>query len=154
MDEPIAVALKFAVLALVYLFVFWVARSSLRDLSGARGMVIDPVLASDDHAPIDLRSGVRPRLAVIAAHGYETGSEFDLTGGAMLGRTAPAEIIVEDPFASSRHARIFARGPYTFIEDLGSTNGTVLNGRPLQAPQQLATGDRIAIGDTEFEYRE
>lgn len=154
MDEPIAVALKLAVLALVYLFVFWVARSSLRDLAGAHAAPIDPVLADDDHAPLDLRRGVRPRLAVIAAHGYEPGSEFDLTGGATMGRTSPSEIIVEDPFASSRHARIFARGPYTFIEDLGSTNGTVLNGAPLQAPQQLASGDRIAIGDTEFEYRE
>lgn len=154
MDEPIAVALKFAVLALVYLFVFWVARSSLRDLAGTHSATVDPLLAADEQGPIDLRSGVRPRIAVIAAHGYEPGSEFDLTGGATLGRTPPSEIIVEDPFASSRHARIFARGPYTFIEDLGSTNGTALNGSALKAPQQLAAGDRITIGDTEFEYRE
>ncbi len=154
MDEPIAAALKFAVLALIYLFVFWVARSSLRDLAGTGGEQFDPLLGSNEHVPIDLRSDARPRLVVIAAHGYEPGSEFDLTGGAMLGRTAPSEIIVDDPFASSRHARVFARGPSNFIEDLGSTNGTVVNGGPLRAPRQLADGDRVTIGDTEFEYRE
>jgi len=153
-DEPIAIALKFTVLALIYLFVLWVARSSLRDLAGSRSATFDPMLADEEHAPIDLRRGVRPRIVVIAAQGYEPGSEFDLTGGATLGRTQPSEVIVEDPFASSRHARIFARGPSNFIEDLGSTNGTVLNGSALKAPQQLAAGDRITIGDTEFEYRE
>lgn len=154
MDESIAVALKFAVLVLVYLFVFWVARSSLRDLAGTGTQAVDPLLAADEHAPIDLRRGVRPRLVVIAANNYESGSEFDLTGGATLGRTPPSEIIVEDPFASSSHARVLARGPYNVVEDLGSTNGTRLNGKPLTAPQQLAPGDRITIGDTEFEYQE
>lgn len=154
MDEPIAAALKFAVLALIYLFVIWVARSSLRDLAGARNGGFDPLLEPGEHGPLDLRSDLHPRLVVIAARGYEPGSEFDLTGGVTMGRTSPSEVIVEDPFASSRHARIFARGASNFIEDLGSTNGTVLNGSALRSPQQLATGDRITIGDTEFEYRE
>jgi hypothetical protein len=154
MDEPIAVALKFAFLALLFLFIVWVVRSSGRDLTDSGEAAFDPLLADGGDAPIDLRRGVRPRLTVVAAHGYEPGSSFDAFGGLLLGRDKPAEVIVEDPFASARHARIVARGPYNFLEDLGSTNGTYLNGSRVDAPQRLAPGDKITIGDTEFRYEE
>jgi hypothetical protein len=157
MDEPVAVALKFAFLALLFLFAAWVVRSSSSDLAagGAAGTEFDPLLAAGgDNAPIDLRRGVHPRLTVVAAHGYESGSSFDLTGGLTLGRDHPAEVIVQDPFASSRHARIAPRGPYNFLEDLGSTNGTFLNGARVDSAERLAPGDKITIGDTEFRYEE
>ena len=157
MDEPVAVALKFAFLILLFLFVVWVVRGSLRDLTaGAPADAdFDPLLAAGgDNAPIDLRRGVHPRLTVVAAHGYEPGSSFDLTSGLLLGRDRPAEVIVEDPFASARHARIAPRGPYNFVEDLGSTNGTFLNGVRVDTAERLAPGDRITIGDTEFRYEE
>ena len=157
MDEPIAIALKFAFLILLFLFVTWVVRGSLRDLAAgvSAGTEFDPLLAAGgDNAPIDLRRGVHPRLVVVAARRYESGSSFDLTGGLVLGRDRPAEVIVEDPFASARHARIAPRGPYTFVEDLGSTNGTYLNGSRVDASERLAPGDTITIGDTEFRYEE
>jgi hypothetical protein len=155
MDEPIAVALKFAFLILLFLFVVWVVRSSARDLSDNGEPQFDPLLAGGgENAPIDLRRGVHPRLTVVAALGYEPGSSFDLIGGLLLGRDKPAEVIVEDPFASARHARIVARGPYNFLEDLGSTNGTYLNGSRVDGPERLAPGDKITIGDTEFRYEE
>lgn len=156
MVDPIAVVLKFAFLALLFLFVAWVVRSSARDLEAVSGEAeYEPVAGGDDqHAPLDLRRGVHPRLTVIAAHGYESGSSFDLTGGLLLGRNEPAQVIVEDPFASARHARIIARGPYNFLEDLGSTNGTFLNGARVTAAERLEPGDRITIGDTEFRYEE
>ena len=62
------------------------------------------------------------------------------------------EIQLEDPFASSRHARISREGAVVVIEDLGSTNGTYLNDEPLSGPQPLHDGDRIRIGDSEFSY--
>ena len=62
------------------------------------------------------------------------------------------EIRLEDPFASSRHARITLQGSVVVIEDLGSTNGTYLNERPLSGPQPLHPGDRIRIGGSEFSY--
>ncbi|MFY9265682.1 MAG: FHA domain-containing protein [Solirubrobacterales bacterium] len=155
MEDPAAVALKFAFVILLFLFVIWVVRSSSRDLAGAPEAEFDPLLAEGDaNAPIDLRRGVHPRLTVVAALGYEPGSAFDLIGGLSLGRDKPADVIVEDPFASSRHARIFARGPYNFVEDLGSTNGTFLNGSRVDSPRRLSPGDRITIGDTEFRYEE
>ncbi|MFT4049216.1 MAG: FHA domain-containing protein [Solirubrobacterales bacterium] len=156
MDDPIAVALKFAFLLLLFLFIVWVVRSSSRDLVGSEQADFDPLLDGGDggRAPIDLKAGVRPRLVVVAASRYETGSSFDLLGGLLLGRDKPAEVIVDDVFASARHARITARGPYNYLEDLGSTNGTYLNGARVEGPQQLHPGDKITIGDTEFRYEE
>lgn len=155
MDDPLAVALKFAFLLLLFLFIVWVVRSSARDLVGSSEPDFDPLLdAHGGQAPIDLKAGVRPRLVVVAASVYETGSSFDLLGGLLLGRDKPAEVIVEDVFASARHARITARGPYNYLEDLGSTNGTYLNGRLIDSPEQLSPGDKITIGDTEFRYEE
>ena len=76
---------------------------------------------------------------------------YDLTDGATLGR-GDVEIRLDDPFASSRHARISRQGHVVVIEDLGSTNGTYLNEEPLSGPQPLHAGDRIRIGDCEFSY--
>lgn len=155
MDDPIAVALKFAFILLLFLFVVWVVRSSARDLFSAGGPDFDPLLgAGEGPAPIDLQRGVRPKLIVVAANKYETGSSFDLVGGLLLGRDKPAEVIVDDVFASARHARIAPRGPHNYLEDLGSTNGTYLNGSRVEGPQRLAPGDKITIGDTEFRYEE
>jgi hypothetical protein len=149
MDEPLAAALKFGFLAVLYLFLLWVARSASRDVARtAVGGVPGP-----DDGPQEVPSG-RPRLEVVAAMGYEPGTEFAVNGGVMLGRASGVDIRVDDPFASSHHARVFPRGPSVFIEDMGSTNGTFLNGRQLKRPQQLSVSDSIRIGDTEYRYEE
>ena len=161
MDEPLAVALKFGFLAVLYLFLLWVARSALRDL--ARG--IEPVAdaraapAADSGRRRDEPSGgmlgaMEPRLEVIAALGYEPGTVFDLRDGATLGRSEHAEIRVDDAFASSAHARIFPRGDFMHVEDMGSTNGTYLNGRQLRGAERLKVADVIRIGDSEYRYQE
>jgi pSer/pThr/pTyr-binding forkhead associated (FHA) protein len=92
-----------------------------------------------------------PRLLVERAAGHQSGVAYDLTEGAILGR-GDVEIKLDDPFASSRHARISREGHVLVIEDLGSTNGTYLNEEPLSGPQPLYDGDRIRIGDSEFSY--
>src|SRR5690606_37304156 len=102
----------------------------------------------------DLRAGVRPRLEVVAAMGHEPGTTFDVGDGATLGRSPSSDIRVDDPFASSAHARIFSRGEFMYIEDMGSTNGTYLNGRPLRQPEQLKVADVVRIGESEYRYQE
>jgi predicted component of type VI protein secretion system len=94
-----------------------------------------------------------PRLLVERAPGHEPGMAYDLLDTVTLGR-GDVEIHLEDPFASSRHARISRQGHVLVIEDLGSTNGTYLNDEPLNGPQPLHPGDRIRIGDSEFSYRQ
>jgi pSer/pThr/pTyr-binding forkhead associated (FHA) protein len=158
-DDPVAVALKFAFLIVLYLFLLWVARSSSRDLvtHDDAGVLREDtgVHRTRERSGPDLRAGVQPQLEVVAAMGHEPGTVFDLgNGGATMGRSAGADIEVDDPFASSAHARIFPRGDFMYIEDMGSTNGTYLNGRQLRRAEQLKMADTIRIGDTEYRYGE
>jgi pSer/pThr/pTyr-binding forkhead associated (FHA) protein len=159
MDEPLAVALKFGFLAVLYLFLLWVARSARRDLARYEGgpapvQETAPRASRREPAGPDLRAGVQPRLEVVAAMGYEPGTSFDISSGATLGRSDSADIPVDDPFASSAHARIFPRGDFMYVEDMGSTNGTYLNGRQLRSAEQLKVADLVRIGDSEYRYQE
>jgi hypothetical protein len=166
--EPASVALKFGFLAVLYLFLLWIVRSSLKDLRRARDASEDVGLLGDDHAPAvqadatamhsaaddllaDAIGGGEPRLVVEHAPGHPEGIAYALSDGATLGR-GDVEIRLEDPFASTRHARIERQGTVIVLEDLGSTNGTYLNDEPLRGPQPLHHGDRIRIGDSEFSY--
>ena len=155
--EPISVALKFGFLLVLYLFLAWVARSALRDLRGAAEPYELPPDATGMHsaaaglAPARLDDSY-PRLRVEHAVGLPDGAEYDVAYGVTLGRGDSADVRMEDPFASSRHARIERQGDVLVIEDLGSTNGTYLNGEQLTGPQPLHPGDRIRIGDNEFSY--
>jgi hypothetical protein len=166
MLDPVAVALKFGFIAVLYLFLLWMARSALKDLRrtvGAGG----PQAAYDEGpaAPAyeegtgfhSAATGLRgaegaPRLRVDTAAGLKAGSAYDLSDGVLLGRGDQADIRLEDSFASSRHAQLVPHGDVMVVEDLGSTNGTYLNGQPLTGPQPLHPGDRIRIGDSEFTF--
>lgn len=162
MLQPVSVGLKFGFLIILYLFLLWVASSALFDLRrgfGRRGAAAPPAPPPDAtgmHAAadplMDLDDDFEPRLVVAKATGHESGVAYDLSEGATLGR-GDVEIQLDDPFASSQHARITRQGRTMVIEDLGSTNGTYLNEDPLTGPQPLHDEDRIRIGDCEFVYR-
>jgi hypothetical protein len=160
MDEPLAVALKFGFLAVLYLFLMWVVRSARRDLasfettSAAAEPVEPPGPRRRERSTPDLRSGVSPRLHVVAAMGHEPGTTFDVGEGATFGRSDNADIRVDDAFASSAHARIFSRAEFMYLEDMGSTNGTYLNGRQVKTAERLKMADTIRIGDSEYRYEE
>jgi hypothetical protein len=160
MDEPVAVALKFGFLAVLYLFLLWVARSAMKDLSRgadgtAAGEPVEPPRPRRRQSTMpDLRAGVAPRLVVVAAMGHEPGTTFDVGSGATMGRSDGAQIRVDDPFASSAHARVFQRADFMYVEDMGSTNGTYLNGRQIRTAERLKVADVIRIGDSEYRYQE
>jgi hypothetical protein len=160
MDEPLAVALKFGFLAVLYLFLLWVVRSAMRDLaryegtSAAAEPVDLPRPRRRERSGPDLRAGVSPRLQVVAAMGHEPGTTFDVGEGATFGRSDSADIRVDDAFASSAHARIFPRAEFMYLEDMGSTNGTYLNGRQVKTAERLKMADTIRIGDSEYRYEE
>jgi hypothetical protein len=159
LEDPIAVVLQFGFLAILWLFVLWVAWSARRDLTGGVNADV-PMAGGAAQAPArerggwDLKSGVRPRLVVNQATNFQPGTEFEIGESATMGRAPSADVPIEDPFASSAHARIFPRGQFMYIEDMGSTNGTYLNGRQLRRPEQLKTADLIRIGETEYQYQE
>ncbi len=164
MLQPVSVGLKFGFLAVLYLFLLWVAWSAVRDLRrAARGpRALHPVAGdrapgADETAMHSAAAGLgepeefEPRLLVEHATGHQSGVAYDLMEGAILGR-GDVEIRLDDPFASARHAQISRQGHIVVIEDLGSTNGTYLNDEALSGPQPLHDGDRIRIGDSEFSY--
>ncbi|HXD53608.1 MAG TPA: FHA domain-containing protein [Solirubrobacteraceae bacterium] len=161
--DPASVALKFGFLAVMYLFLLWVARSARRDLGGstaperhaegaempppdATGMYSASALGTVDYA------ARAPRLVVERAPGHEAGMIYDLDEDLVLGRGDAAAIRLEDPFASARHARVYDRAGSVIVEDLGSTNGTYLNEELLESPRPLHPGDRVRIGDSEFSF--
>ena len=162
MLEPVSVGLKFAFLAILYLFLLWVSRSALKDLrrgafgggprlqgraaSDATGM---HAASSLDVLPPDANAA--PRLVAESVPGLARGMSYDVSGGATLGR-GDVEIQLEDPFASSRHAQLIRQGTILVIEDLGSTNGTYLNDELLRGPRPLHAGDSVRIGDSTFTY--
>jgi pSer/pThr/pTyr-binding forkhead associated (FHA) protein len=162
--EPVSVALKFGFLAVLYLFLLWVARSARRDLGrgaaaglerGQAAGAIPPdatgLYSASALGSADLTQRA-PRLTVERAPGHEPGMIYDLDGDIVMGRGDRAEIRLEDPFASSRHARVYEQGNIVVIEDLQSTNGTYLNEELLETPRPLHPGDRVRIGDSEFTF--
>jgi hypothetical protein len=165
MVEPVSVALKFGFLAVLYLFLLWVARSALKDLrrtSAPAGWGMSPEPMAQDATGIQSVTGggpaadgaIDPRLVVERAPGHTPGMEYEVGEGAILGRGDQAEIRLDDPFASSRHARLVRQGGIVVIEDMGSTNGTYLNEELLSGPQPLHPGDRVRIGDSEFTFQD
>jgi pSer/pThr/pTyr-binding forkhead associated (FHA) protein len=79
--------------------------------------------------------------------------EYDVEDGGTLGR-GDVEFHLEDPFASTRHARLSRQGAVVVLEDLGSTNGTYLNEELLEGPRPLHRGDRNRIGDSTFTFED
>jgi FHA domain len=151
--DPVSVALKFGFLAVLYLFVLVIARSALKDL---RRTVAPAPDATGFHAAPGIAAEA-PRSAdgwLIAERGggLEEGRRFDLIGGLSIGRSKEADVRIEDRYASSLHARVFSREGRFYVEDMNSTNGTLLNGATLQGEAELIDADHVQIGDTVFRF--
>jgi pSer/pThr/pTyr-binding forkhead associated (FHA) protein len=149
--DPISVALKFGFLAVLYLFVLVIARSALKDLRRTTAPAPD---ATGFHAAPAF-AGAPPRgpdgfLVVERGGGLQGGQRFDLIGGLSIGRSKEADVQIDDRYASSLHVRVFSREGRFFVEDMNSTNGTLLNGATLQGEAELIDGDSVQIGDTVF----
>jgi FHA domain len=144
--DPISVALKFGFLAGLYLFLLWVARSALKDLR--RTVSPAPDATGFHKAPAFAEAW----LVVERGGGLRAGERFDLIGGLSIGRSGEADVRIEDRYASGLHARIFSREGRAYVEDMKSTNGTILNEATLKGEAELIDGDVVRIGDTEFRY--
>ncbi len=150
--DPISVALKFGFLAVLYLFLLWIARSALKDLR--RSVVVSPDATGFHPAPGLGRAAVSPDawLVVERGGGLREGERFDLIGGLSIGRSNEADVQIDDRYASGLHARIFSHDGRTYVEDMNSTNGTLLNDAELTGEAELVDGDVVRIGDTEFRF--
>jgi hypothetical protein len=150
--DPISVALKFGFLAVLYLFVLVIARSAIKDLR--RTVSPAPDATGFHAAPAFAEAPRGPDGWLIAERGggLERDARFDLIGGLSIGRSKEADVQIDDRYASSIHARVFSREGRFYVEDMNSTNGTLLNGATLQGEAELIDGDTVQIGDTVFRF--
>jgi len=148
--DPVSVALKFGFLAVLYLFVLVIARSAFKDLRRTVAPAPDATGFHAAPAYAEAPRGPDGWLVVERGGGLEQGRRFDLIGGLSIGRSKEADVQIEDRYASSLHARVFSREGRFYVEDMNSTNGTLLNGATLQGEAELIDSDSVQIGDTVF----
>jgi FHA domain len=139
--ESVLTVLKYCFLALVYLFLFRVVQVVIREL---RAPASDE--AGDGRRERRGRRDVRLRILEPVSHEgelYPLGEEITVGRGGGCGIVLP-----DDTYVSTVHARLFRRGSDVFVEDLGSRNGTFLNGDPVSTATRLRRGDRVQFGET------
>ncbi|HWH13415.1 MAG TPA: FHA domain-containing protein, partial [Miltoncostaeaceae bacterium] len=92
-----------------------------------------------------------PQEVVEVRSGREAGTRFALTApSVVVGRDPVHEWLLTDPRVSRTHARMSVRGGLLLVEDLGSTAGTLVNGRPVERPTPLRRGDVLTLGASEL----
>jgi hypothetical protein len=155
MASALVVAIvKFGLLALLWLFVITAFRVVRSDLSGAK-VVRAPAAATAAPAP-GRRDGGRRSAArrLVVTEGPLAGTTVTLTDAPVtLGRADDSTLVLTDDYASSRHARLVPGDDAWLLEDLGSTNGTFLDGSKVSRPVPVPLGQPIRIGKTVLELR-
>jgi hypothetical protein len=148
-DETLLV-LKLAFLVLLYAFILLIVRTATKDIGGAPQESI--VLGAADAAKLRAAHGLGPaRFVVLDAPGLQAGSTLEVSGVTVLGRDSDSGLRLDhDDFASARHVRVDPRPDGVWVEDLGSTNGTFVNGTRITSRRQLAPGDVLRVGQTEL----
>lgn len=99
-------------------------------------------------------AAAEPHLVVSRSSTLAVGTTYDVAGGATIGRSRGSRIPITDQFISTSHARVFRKGHFWFVEDLGSLNGTYVNGRRISGEQQLHLRDEIRVGETVLRWEE
>ena len=144
--------LKILFLVLLYLFIWRIVRSAAKDVRMPQeSFVLAPGSVPGLGEQPQIETG---RLVVVKSPALEEGDEVQLDSAPlMLGRGARNDVdLGRDEFASSEHARIEPRRDGVWIEDVGSTNGTYLNGTRVTGPKRLSVGDIVRVGETELRY--
>jgi hypothetical protein len=153
--ETTLLALKLAFLVLLYLFIWRIVRSATRDLRVPQeSMILGPQqAAAAGLVPKAQRAGLT-RLVVVASPALGEGEVFHIDSLPLVaGRSPSVEIPLEsDEYASSRHARFEPRLGGVWVEDVGSTNGTYVNGIRLTRERRLAPGDVVRVGSTDLRF--
>ena len=150
--EEALLVLKLAFLVLLYLFIWRIVRSAARDVRMPQeSFVLAPgsVPGLGQQQPIE--SG---RLIVVRSPALAEGDELELDSATLLlGRGSRNDVnLARDEYASSNHARVEPRRDGVWLEDVGSTNGTYLNGIRLTQAKRLEPGDVMRVGETELRY--
>jgi pSer/pThr/pTyr-binding forkhead associated (FHA) protein len=152
--DEVLLVLKIAFLVLLYLFIWRIVRTASRDLRLPQESFI---LAPSSQAGVQQARGrVTGRLVVVKSPDLVEGGDYELDSAQLtIGRGGQNDITIRsDEYASARHARFEPRQDGVWVQDLGSTNGTYLNGARLDRPRRLADGDVVRIGETDLRYEQ
>jgi len=149
-SEPVLTFLKFCLLAILYLFLARVVWIVARELRGTPAHA--PVAPEPAPAP-PARGRVRKQWRlVVVAPATEAGAAFPVEDEITMGRGGGCTIpLAFDTFVSQVHARAFDRDGALWVEDLGSRNGTFVNGEQVHEPTQVSKGSRVQVGETVLE---
>jgi hypothetical protein len=168
MSELTLTVIRLGLLVLLWIFVFSVVGVLRGDLYGTRVLTrgkpkapprtarepVDEALAGPVARKPTRASGRRTPRTLTVTGGSLAGTTVPLKeAGILLGRNPECTLVLDDDFASGRHARIFLRDAGWFVEDLGSTNGTFLGSSKLTQPTAVQVGSTLRIGKTVFELR-
>jgi hypothetical protein len=183
MIDIVLLVLKIGILVLLYLFIWEVVKTavaSVRSGGGAASPAAAPDVdlpPGDRLAPVftpaereqrredrevgrtidgqtmDFTAHINPRLIVEESPIVPAGVIFPLDGWITVGRASTSDIVLDEQFVSSTHARLVPRGQFYYVEDLGSTNGTFVNEKQV-TEAQLRLDSRLRIGETTFRYEE
>ncbi len=152
--EPLLIALQAAFIVLLYIFIWRVVRTAQRGLPAApqESYVLAPAQVAQARAEAGMAPG---ELVVVRSQAVAVGQAFEpgpvpLTFGRSDDNVVP---LPGDDYASGHHARVESGLDGTWVVDLGSTNGTYVNGERVDGRRRLHEGDRLQVGDTELEYR-
>jgi pSer/pThr/pTyr-binding forkhead associated (FHA) protein len=153
--ETTLLLLKVAFLVLLYLFIWRIVRSAARDLRlPQESMILAPQQAASAGLIPQPLAQEMGRLVVLTSPALDQGDTFTLDSHPLtMGRGANNDVpIPTDEYASGRHARFEPRRDGVWIEDIGSTNGTFVNGIRVTRERKLVPGDVVRIGETDLRF--
>jgi pSer/pThr/pTyr-binding forkhead associated (FHA) protein len=153
MSEIALTVIKVLFLALLWLFILSAVSVIRSDLFGRTVPAPDQPEAQELESPAPPpKRTKRPRgepRVLIVTQGSQTGQSAALADGViMIGRGADCQIILDDDYVSTRHARVVSGENGVYVEDLGSTNGSYVNGQRITAPTTITMSDTVRIGRT------
>ena len=129
MIDLILFAGRVLLVVLLYIFLFSVMRTGMGLVRGQRK---DGAIWS-----VDVEKGLKSLR----------GFHVDILGPVVIGRSPSSDIVIDEPYVSASHARFTIQGPALVLEDLGSTNGTMVNGHIIEQPVTLRDTDEVQVGD-------
>jgi len=145
--------LKISFLVLLYLFIWRIVRSASRDIRvGGGGAQESQIISPGQAAAAGLTPRAQPRLVVVESPALDRGEVIRVDSiPVSIGRGGQNDVTLDgDEFSSAQHARFEARRDGLWVEDLGSTNGTFVNGARVTTPRRLGKGDVVRVGQSDF----
>jgi len=154
MSDAILTVLKFCLLALLYVFLLRVILIVARELRGSGSLTAAPPVPMAPPVPATANRSPKRRewRLVVVEPETERGRSYPIEGDVTIGRGGGCAVgLTFDTFVSQVHARAFDRDGTLWVEDAGSTNGTLVNSKRISQPTKLRKGDRMQVGETVLE---